>query len=311
MLGLFIIFVVFGCLPAAAGTMSYYSHFPRYLSLVKWRREIVDKYILYSISVVSCWILLGLLASLNVLLGIDVKIVVYGVCCLLLVLCLIWLYIEFPIVEAWKKLKYWIVGISTITSLVIAFFAQIFIDELIVDWTGYQSLDFSTSQLVMNLLILPAFWTVFFSFLMVALYTLPILMIILSFLKMLISSTAFGRSALRFVTLRKVHAVDYPMFVRKLLFRAAAVFAVSFSLQVLPPKGLSYFSSEEYIAVLKEAFIKGSYHSDATLCANIDNKYDLKIALLSKDRISIFKEGESPEFTKAKCTFSTSPYITK
>ncbi|EGQ8022026.1 hypothetical protein RAL01_000616 [Vibrio vulnificus] len=304
-----VISILFIVLPVIAGSMAHYTDRARYLELMSFRRSF-DLQSWYLVSVGICITVVLALYAVKLFSGANVAFAAYTVFSLLLFLSLVWVYLEFPIRRYWTRLKYWIISAFSIVSLIVAFYSQLFIDELVTVWTGYQSADFSTSQIALTLVVVPAVWIMVICFLLLLVYVAPMIMLISGIVKLALFSTAFGRSVCRFVINDTVRAIDVDDFQRKLFIRGAALMAIHVSFQVLPTHSLSYLASDKFENQLKQVFLEGAYYSDASLCENIDNALDVKIALLSKDRISIYKEGDVPEFSKGKCTFSQSRYIT-
>ncbi|MDD1828587.1 hypothetical protein LRP52_41120 [Photobacterium sp. ZSDE20] len=303
-----VISILFIVLPVIAGSMAHYTDRARYLELMSFRRSF-DPQSRYLMSVGVCITAVLALYTVKIFSGANVDLAAYTVFSLLLALSLVWVYLEFPIGRYWTRLKYWIISAISIISLIVAFYSQLFIDQFVTVWTGYQSADFSTSQIALTLIVVPAVWVMVICFLLLLVYVAPMIMLLSGIVKLALFSTAFGRSVCRFVINDTVRAIDVDDYHKKVFIRVAALLAIHVSFQVLPTHSLSYLASSKFENQLKQVFLEGAYYSDASLCENIDNDLDVKIALLSKDRISIYKEGDTPEFTKGKCTFKESRYI--
>ncbi|MFA0613908.1 hypothetical protein AB4582_06740 [Vibrio splendidus] len=305
---MFVLIMVFVLLPVVLGTFAFYESKENYSVLIKARRtQSTESYIILGI-----WSVLFSIVGLTIVKVYgdgEVQGYAYASACILLALSLWWAFIEFPMIDLIKNNKYMLTLVGAAGSLVVTVVAQVHCDSLISGWSDYHSSEFLTAQLAMLIFIVPAVWFIGFWFLIMLLAFFPIILLCLESVKLVILSSVRGRGFIRLITSRRIRKGEVNHYIKKLALRTSVYVALAFVLQSLPSASLSYFGSEEFESFLKEILITTSYHHEATDCINVRDEDGIRIALLSRDRISLYQKGAEIEFSKGICEFSMSPLI--
>ncbi|MCG9724497.1 hypothetical protein [Vibrio brasiliensis] len=303
------IIVLFFLFPAIMGCIVHYLDLGNYLKLMRLRRKIRSTNVL----VLMVWgaiAVIYLLAAAKYFLQEDVKNIALFASAILLLCSFYWVFTEFPVIQWGKKYDAILVALVALISYIVSTLSLGYIDGLVISWTGYGVSEFPVSSAAMNIMVIPAFWTIVFWFVMTAITLFFVIRLLFLTISFMLVDYLPGRGFLRFITLGKFFGNKSHERVRNLTVSGTICCALYISYLSLPRVTLGYLGGEKFTEHLKSVFIMMSYHSDARLCQNVDGE-ELKIALLSRDRISVFKQGDTPEFSRGVCEFEQSPYITE
>ncbi|EGQ7792757.1 hypothetical protein I6Y99_003332 [Vibrio parahaemolyticus] len=310
-----VIFLFFFVFPALLGVISHYNTPDKYHALMKQRRLFKRKdYFIFILTATY----MGLLVAICIafLFGkiehLDAINKSATISIIAVIAVTIWGGVKIKIFafahENWKGISALFGGISFLFSIYI----NEIVNGIIVQTTKYHASDFLVSQSSLSIIVSSFFGVM----LLLGAMTLALYVVVFVLFAITLRSNtraAKGMYAIfRVVTYQRIAKRKAETINHAFVVGMTTCFVIGASVMVLSQAMKYKLQKDWFDNIVVERLVESAYFSKPTDCINIKPVEGLRVAMLTRDRVSFYMKGAEPEFSKGVCISEPSKYtITK